>query len=100
MTERGLQPERTDLAWTRTAAAVIVAGAIQLRKAAESGGGLAFVPGFLFVATGLLFLALSRRRSSAGRRGRTGTNRRAYALALASVVFGLSSMGLIVVSAS
>ena len=47
----GLQPERTLLAWRRTALALIVASAVEVRLAMEHLGGLAIVIGVV----GILF---------------------------------------------
>lgn len=53
----GVQLERTDLAWARTAAAMVVVGTIGLRFGAVLGGGIAFMPGLLFLALGTLLLS-------------------------------------------
>ncbi|MFI9012328.1 DUF202 domain-containing protein [Actinosynnema sp. NPDC053489] len=45
--DRGLQPERTGLAWRRTAFSAAACSVLLLQAAARGGGGLRVVPGVL-----------------------------------------------------
>jgi hypothetical protein len=94
--DRGVQQERTGLAWNRTAASMMVAGALHLRLGAIAGGGLAFLPGSLFLALGLLFMARSSRRYLGIRAERPVGSAPAYLVVGATVLFGMVSMGLVV----
>lgn len=58
----GLQPERTALAWRRTALAVTVGAAVGARLLAPALGPAALVAGVLGVAAGVLLLVASGRR--------------------------------------
>lgn len=62
MTDPGLQPERTALAWQRTGLTAAVAGVLLLRTGVQTGSVLATVAGC--GTTGVLLLAwiASRRR--------------------------------------
>lgn len=57
---RGLQRERTALAWNRTGLSVILAGALLVR--ANLDRGLLLVPGFLAAAIGAGLLVLADQR--------------------------------------
>ena len=94
VTDDGLQRERTALAWNRTALAMIVAGALQLR----AGGGqpLYQVPGALIVAFGAWLLVRCTDRYR--RLSRTGfvADRRLYlVVAAGSAGFSVASALLI-----
>lgn len=54
--DRGLQQERTALAWDRTAVALMVAGVLFIRGGAAPYGDLRHLPGFAAVAAGVWVL--------------------------------------------
>ncbi|TDC48651.1 DUF202 domain-containing protein [Jiangella ureilytica] len=60
--DRGAQNERTALAWTRTALALLVGIVLASRLAAESLGPAAVVFGLVVAPAALLVLLLARRR--------------------------------------
>lgn len=60
--DRGAQNERTALAWTRTALALLVGVVLASRLAAESLGPAAVVFGLVVAPASLLVLVLARRR--------------------------------------
>ena len=60
--DRGAQQERTELAWTRTAMAVVVVGALMLRVGALAGGPVLLIPGFVLLALGAIIFDRSARR--------------------------------------
>ena len=65
MSRTGLQPERTDLAWTRTALAAAGCSLLLLDVAARHGHTLATLLPALLTAAAAVVLALLGRRSSA-----------------------------------
>ncbi|MEV1121285.1 DUF202 domain-containing protein [Actinosynnema sp. NPDC049800] len=60
----GLQPERTDLAWRRTAFSATACSVLLLQAAARGGWGLRVVPGVLIAVVAVLAVW------AGGRRGR------------------------------
>lgn len=58
----GLQPERTALAWRRTALSFAVAGLAAMKLLGGPYGILAIVPGAVIASAGLLVAYLSMRR--------------------------------------
>lgn len=95
-TDNGAPQERTDLAWSRTAAGMLVAAALHVRIGAMAGGEAAFLPGFLFAAIGLITLLLAERGSIGRRTTGPSATLPHYAITIATVMFGLVSMGLAV----
>ena len=63
----GLQPERTELAWRRTALSAAACSALVLHAAARDGWGFGVVPGALLAAVALVSASAS---ASADVRGR------------------------------
>jgi len=59
--EDGLQRERTALAWTRTALALIVASSVLLRYLGAPYFGLAYVPAYVTLVAGIVVLWLAAR---------------------------------------
>ena len=62
MLDRGLQAERTRLAWSRTALSFGAVGALLLHNGITTGGGLNFLPGIigLCCAAGTYLLGVAR----------------------------------------
>ena len=60
--DAGLQPERTALAWRRTALAVAVASLAALRVLPEVLGSWALIPAALIAGTAFVALLLTQRR--------------------------------------
>ncbi|SDG05532.1 protein of unknown function [Lentzea fradiae] len=58
----GLQPERTALAWTRTALSAAACSLLLLHVAVRQGGGLAAVPAVCTAAVPVTLVVLRRRR--------------------------------------
>lgn len=58
----GVQPERTALAWRRTAFAVLVNGALLLRAAANAHAASLWMAALLVVTAGLAIFGVARRR--------------------------------------
>ena len=96
VSRRGAQHERTDLAWGRTAAGMLIASALLLRIGALAGGEAAFLPAILFAATGLLSLVLAERGSIGPRARGRSASLPLYAVAISTVLFGLVASGLVV----
>ena len=89
--DSGLQGERTALAWTRTALALALAGAVMTRMTVDRFGGIAVILGLVTVvasiATGLLAGTRYRRGAvSLEESGTILTDGRVFALATISVV--------------
>ncbi|MEV6825141.1 DUF202 domain-containing protein [Amycolatopsis sp. NPDC051102] len=82
MTDPGLQPERTALAWQRTGLTAAVAGVLLLRTGVQTGSVVATVAGCS--ATGVLLLAWHAAR----RRDRLRTRRILAATALTTGLAG------------
>ncbi|RKT55127.1 DUF202 domain-containing protein [Saccharothrix australiensis] len=70
--DRGAQPERTALAWQRTALAMIAGSAVLTRLTVDRVGPLALVGLVVTVSLGLVVLVAARWRYREGRRGRPG----------------------------
>ncbi|XYK59851.1 DUF202 domain-containing protein [Serratia sarumanii] len=66
----GLQPERTRLAWGRTALTMAVVGLLSLRAGMVSGSLLLAASGFLMLAFALVMFVWSRGREATGRKRR------------------------------
>lgn len=66
--DQGLQPERTSLAWRRTALALVVGSLLALRILSSRAGGWALLPAVLGTAMALAVLVLSHRRYERQRR--------------------------------
>lgn len=64
----GLQPERTALAWTRTALASAACSLVLLHVAVRQGGGLATVPAVCTAAVSVTLVTLRRHRHVAATR--------------------------------
>ncbi|HGM6878921.1 DUF202 domain-containing protein [Serratia nevei] len=62
----GLQPERTRLAWGRTALTMAVVGLLSLRAGMVSGSFLLAGSGFLMLAFALVMFVWSRGREATG----------------------------------
>ena len=60
--DRGLQPERTNLAWNRTALASAACALLLLHVAAGHGWGLATVPAVCTAAVAVTLVVLGRHR--------------------------------------
>lgn len=61
----GLQPERTNLAWSRTALASAACSLLLMNVAARHGWGLATLPAVCTAALSLLLVLFGRQRLSA-----------------------------------
>jgi uncharacterized membrane protein YidH (DUF202 family) len=59
----GLQPERTRLAWRRTALSMVVAGLLAPRALYQALGGVAVAIGVLGAAAGLTLIVAATRRA-------------------------------------
>jgi uncharacterized membrane protein YidH (DUF202 family) len=99
----GLQPERTALAWNRTALAMIVVGALYVRAGSGWLHAVGRIPGWLLMGLGVsLLIAVVvryRRLSSwAGDRDVLVARWVPRLLAWATVAFSIASLGLIVAS--
>ncbi len=60
--DTGLQPERTNLAWNRTALAAAACALVMLHVAAERGWGVATVPAVCTAAVAVTLVLLGRPR--------------------------------------
>lgn len=98
--DRGLQPERTALAWRRTALAFAAVGLLLGRVVAEAAGALALLPVTFGIVAALAILLAERRRYRTQRRlmdaERRGARLAAGAppllLAAATGVLGLTAL--------
>lgn len=68
----GLQPERTSLAWRRTALALVVGSLLALRALSSRFGGWALLPGVVGLGLAVTVLVLSHRRYQRQRRDLDG----------------------------
>lgn len=101
--DRGLQQERTALAWDRTGLAMIVAGALFVRAGEGPYGDLRHLPGYAAVATGVWLLWQASRtyeqRHGILRREESVTEPSwVRVVALIAVVLSLSSLVLLITS--
>jgi uncharacterized membrane protein YidH (DUF202 family) len=99
----GLQPERTSLAWQRTALALLGVGLLVPRVAWATLGAWSLVPSGLVVAAAVAVLAAGFRRYRAAHRALTtgGTlhdGRLALLVTLTALVIGALALGLLVAS--
>lgn len=96
----GLQPERTDLSWSRTAMAYALASAVLLRWAWVFGAGVFILVALLFGVAVLIHLTQNHRyhRQVAGvRSGRAPANVRGVMIMSASmVIYGTVALFLVV----
>ncbi|MDT0180611.1 DUF202 domain-containing protein [Microbacterium sp. ARD31] len=102
----GLQPERTELAWRRTALALAVGSLVALRLLPAVLGHVAWIaPGIAgLVASGVLWLAARRRYAGVSAATSAGGDRvplpdGRLPLALAVVATGAAAVGVVVVAA-
>lgn len=93
---RGLQRERTSLAWNRTAVSFMVAGTMFLDAGGPPYRAARHAPGIMAIAFGALLFAYSQRRSS----GLRPHVRRAcvefHLIAAGAVCFSLAALALVV----
>jgi hypothetical protein len=68
----GLQPERTELAWRRTALSAAACSALLLHTAARGGWGFGVIPGVLTAAVALAVALTGRRGRQRWRGGGPG----------------------------
>ncbi|GAA2038423.1 DUF202 domain-containing protein [Polymorphospora rubra] len=99
MSDPGLQPERTTLAWRRTSIGAL-AVAVLAARAALTARGVGPVPGALLAAAALIgwigMLALGRRRAAALRGGQAPATGHVLPLA-ALIVVGYAVLGTVLV---
>lgn len=98
----GLQVERTALAWTRTALALALAGAVVARLTVERLGSIAVVLGLVAVASAVVMAMLAgaryrRATASLHESGLLHSDGRAFALATLSVIAASAAAALFVV---
>ncbi len=82
---KGLQRERTALAWNRTAVALVVAGAIFLTAGGPPYRPVRHAPGLVAIALGAVFVVYKPRTRVVAAR----------AMAFATVAFSLCALGLV-----
>ncbi|QTR03675.1 DUF202 domain-containing protein [Saccharothrix algeriensis] len=87
--DRGVQNERTALAWQRTALAMIAGSAVLTRLTVDRVGPPALVGLAVTVSLGLVVLVAARWRYREGRRGRVGGGGLPIAVAAGTVVMVL-----------
>lgn len=102
--DAGLQPERTALAWRRTALAVAVASLAALRILPEVLGSWALIPAALGAGASLVALTLTQRRYRRSHTMLTSSGNDRVALSggilpalLAAATFGGGTMALVAV---
>lgn len=85
----GLQPERTSLAWQRSALALVVVGLVLPRFGWAQFGGWSWLAAALVVGGGCLLALLGRRRALASRTSPGVDGRLPLVATLATVLVGL-----------
>lgn len=96
--DRGLQPERTALAWTRTSLAVVVSGGLVLLKdpgmaqLVDHHGRIGVGVAAATVAGALFLVGVRRRRTLSARPHRNGTAARLEVFGAASAVLALTAL--------
>jgi len=90
--------ERTDMAWSRTAASIVIGGVLLTRLATIEGSGPGLMTGLALAAAGLLFLTHQGRRQLGIRGDRPAEATALVAVAVAAVVLGTA--GAVIVLAS
>jgi Domain of unknown function (DUF202) len=93
--DRGLQPERTELAWRRTGLAVATASVIGSRALEPALGAGAVVLGALGLVLAVVLLAGATRRARSRRVGRRPGGGLLAAVVLACVVVGIAALTLV-----
>ena len=93
----GLQPERTVLAWERTAFSAVVVAALMLRHAAESGWGAATVPAMFASGTAVVAIVSGRARRRSLATGWTGANARSVSTGVLTVMLVASALSVCLV---
>lgn len=101
--DRGLQQERTALAWDRTALSLAVAGALFIRAGEPPYGDPRHLPGFITILAGMLALRHSyrlytRRHAQLREERSVLVPRDVLALALTAIGLGAASVVLVLTS--
>lgn len=101
--DRGLQQERTALAWDRTAVSLMVAGALFVRAGSAPYGDLRHLPGIAAIAAGIWLLwhayrVYTRRHVLLRAEASPTEPQLVLSVALVSLALGLASVVLIVTS--
>lgn len=101
--DRGLQQERTALAWDRTSLTLAVAGALFIRAGEPPYGDPRHVPGFVAILAGMLALRhsyrlYSRRHAQLREERSVVAPRAVLGLAVVAVGLGLASLVLVLTS--
>lgn len=93
----GLQPERTGLAWRRTALAALGVGLLCLRAGIGTGGGPLLLAALIAIMLSALMVATAVARAgydSAGEAAVTGLAARRRAMAIATAVVAIALLTL------
>lgn len=94
--DRGLQPERTTLSWSRTGLALVTVSAVFLRWVPHYGLGMLLLPLLTLVCALAITMTHNRRttRAVAGIRAEAGVVQPAALLALVAVLMGMGFAGI------
>ncbi|WP_447001889.1 DUF202 domain-containing protein [Saccharothrix isguenensis] len=91
----GLQPERTDLAWRRTAFSAAACSAFLLQSAARAGWGVRVVPGVLIAVVAVVAMWRGAGTGRQESRAEPGSGRLSRVVGLLTTLACLSATALV-----